>query len=348
MMQTAKAGGVRTRSAGNDTIDLLKFLGSIMIFTMHISAFRDCGQLVFVWEILSRWAVPFFFVTSAYFLFSKGENGNITRAHLGKYIKRIAALYALWLLINLPSVFYSRLYTPGIQELKTWLLFFRSAFLSSTFTGSWYLMSCIFSAFFVYLLSKKLRIGTVLAVTFLLQTVCILTSVYSGFVPESIGKALDLVSFPLNIFGGVFYFALGKFLFEKQNLFKRLRAGDCLFLALLFYGVYIVEIYFAKSCGVYKCSDQAFSLLPLSAFLLLACQKSALHLRSPKTLRKMSTVIYCCQGNILLFVPMVLKQYGVTASLTVFAVGALCAVGMILIVFALQKCKKCKFAGYLT
>ena len=67
MMQTAKAGGVRTRSAGNDTIDLLKFLGSIMIFTMHISAFRDCGQLVFVWEILSRWAVPFFFVTSAYF-----------------------------------------------------------------------------------------------------------------------------------------------------------------------------------------------------------------------------------------------------------------------------------------
>lgn len=345
MMQTAKAGGVRTRPAGNDTIDLLKFLGSIMIFTMHISAFRDCGQLVFVWELLSRWAVPFFFVTSAYFLFSKGENGNITRAHLGKYIKRIAALYALWLLINLPSVFYSRLYTPGIQELKTWLLFFRSAFLSSTFTGSWYLMSCIFSAFFVYVLSKKLRNGTVLAVTFLLQTVCILTSVYSGFVPESIGKALDLVSFPLNIFGGVFYFALGKFLFEKQNLFKRLRAGDCLFLALLFYGVYIVEIYFAKSCGVYRCSDQAFSLLPL---LLLACQKSALHLRSPKTLRKMSTVIYCCQGNILLFVPMVLKQYGVTASLTVFAVGALCAVGMILIVFALQKCKKCKFAGYLT
>lgn len=43
MMQSAKAGGVRTRSAGNDTIDLLKFLGSIMIFTMHISAFRDCG-----------------------------------------------------------------------------------------------------------------------------------------------------------------------------------------------------------------------------------------------------------------------------------------------------------------
>lgn len=348
MMQTAKAGGVRTRSAGNDTIDLLKFLGSIMIFTMHISAFRDCGQLVLVWEILSRWAVPFFFVTSAYFLFSKGENGNITRAHLVRYIKRIAALYALWLLINLPSVFYSRLYTPGIQDLKTWLLFFRSAFLSSTFTGSWYLMSCMFSAFFVYLLSKKLRIGTVLVITFLLQTVCIATSVYSGFVPTPIGKALELVSFPLNIFGGVFYFALGKFIFEKQHLFKRLRAGDCIFLTLLFYGVYIVEIYFAKSCGVYKFSDEAFSLIPVSLFGFLCCQKLSVRLRRPKTLRKMSTVIYCCQGNILLFVPMVLKQYGVTSSLTVFAVGALCAVGMLLIVFALQKCKKCKFAGYLT
>lgn len=347
-MQNTATGASSLQKNGNHTVDLLKFLGSVMIFTMHFSAFRDYGQMSFVWEILTRWAVPFYFVTSAYFLFRKGKDGNITRGTLLKYIKRIAVLYLLWLVVNLPSVFYSRLYTPGVQNLKTWWLFFRSAFLSSTFTGSWYLVSCMFSAFFVYLLSKKLRSRSVLLITFLMQSVCIATSVYRGLLPSSATELLYLVCFPLNIFGGVFYFALGKWISEKEHFFKNLRFGDCAFLAALFYGLYILEIYFTKSCGIYGGSDEAFSLLPASLFIFLSCQKANLRLHHPKTLRRMSTVIYCCQGNLLLFVPMLLKRFGITASLTTFAVGALCAAVIIAIVFALQKCKKLKFAQYLT
>lgn len=56
----------------NCTIDLAKLVGSIMIFTMHISAFSDMGGgTQFIFELLSRWGVPFFFITSSYFLFSE-------------------------------------------------------------------------------------------------------------------------------------------------------------------------------------------------------------------------------------------------------------------------------------
>ncbi|MGN0519631.1 MAG: acyltransferase family protein [Candidatus Fimenecus sp.] len=347
-MTTVKEGTQLTRSANNHTVDLLKFIGSIMIFTMHISAFRDYGEASFAWMLLSRWAVPFFFITSAYFLFRKGENGNITRSDLMKYLKRIATLYFCWFLFNLPSVVYSRLYAPGITNLKTWLNFLRCACLSSTFTGSWYLASCMFSAVFIYLLSKKLRSSTVLAIALCVQTVCVFTSLYAGFLPPKIDELLTVLCFPLNLCGGVVYFALGKFVAEKEHIFKSLRFTDCVFFAIFFYGLYILEIRLSKSCGVYRFSDEAFSLIPVSLFILLGCQKCTLQLRHSKGLRKMSTVIYCCQGNILLFLPKILGHYGITASLTQFLFGALCATAIILIVFALQKSKKLKWAKYLT
>ena len=347
-MTTVKEGTQLTRSVNNHTVDLLKFIGSIMIFTMHISAFRDFGEFSFAWMLLSRWAVPFFFITSAYFLFRKGENGNITSSDLCKYLKRIATLYFCWFLFNLPSVVYSRLYSPGITKAETWLNFFCSACLSSTFTGSWYLASCMFSAVFIYLLSKKLRSNTVLAIALCVQAVCVFTSLYAGLLPPKIDAALTLLRFPLNLCGGVVYFALGKLVAEKESLFKNLLFTDCVFFALFFYGLYILEIHLSKACGVYRFADEAFSLMPISLFILLACQKSSMQLRHSKGLRKMSTVIYCCQGNILLFLPKILGHYGITASLTQFLFGALCATVIITIVFALQKSKKLKWAKYLT
>ena len=43
-------------------IDLLKFIGSIMIFTIHMAVFESFGEVQSAWELLGRWAVPVFFV----------------------------------------------------------------------------------------------------------------------------------------------------------------------------------------------------------------------------------------------------------------------------------------------
>lgn len=180
------------------------------------------------------------------FFISQGGNSNITSSDLCKYLKRIATLYFCWFLFNLPSVVYSRLYSPGITNLEPWLNFFCSARLSSTCTGSRYLASCMFSGVFIYLLSKKFRSGTVLRIALCIQAVCVFTSIYAGFLPPKIDTALSALGFPLNLYDGIVCFALGKLVAEKDSLFKNLRFTDCVFFALFFYGLYILEIHLSK------------------------------------------------------------------------------------------------------
>lgn len=319
-----------------------------MILIMHLSALQDLGKVGFIWELMTRWAVPFYFVTSAYFLFRKGHDGNISRTDLIKYLKRIAMLYLCWFIINLPSTFYIRLLSKGILSWKTWLYFFVTAILSSTFTGSWYLTSCMFCAAVIYLLCKKLRTGVVLIISFCIQLICVLSSAYAGLLPAAIHTVLARLSFPLNLFGGLFYFALGKFLAEKEHIFDRLNLGACIFFVFLFLAFYFLEIYLSKLIGIYETSDQALSLMPLSLFLFLACQRFTFSLRNAKVLRKMSTIIYCCQSNILVFVSGSLKLLGVTASLVRLPLGIMLVTAVILVVFWLQKNKNLKWARYLT
>lgn len=51
----------------NSCIDFLKITASLMIFAMQCQAFSDFGRFSFLWELLSRWGVPYFFVASSYF-----------------------------------------------------------------------------------------------------------------------------------------------------------------------------------------------------------------------------------------------------------------------------------------
>ena len=102
--------------------DLMKFVASIMIFVMHMEVFRDFGDKAFLYQVvLSRWGVPFFFVSSSYFLFRRGKNGSIAREDLIKYIKRIALLYLVWFIINLPYTVYKRLIENDITDIMTWV-----------------------------------------------------------------------------------------------------------------------------------------------------------------------------------------------------------------------------------
>ena len=46
-----------------DSIDIAKFLGSILIFAMQGSALDDFKIAPSVLEIAARWGVPFFFIS---------------------------------------------------------------------------------------------------------------------------------------------------------------------------------------------------------------------------------------------------------------------------------------------
>ena len=119
-----------------DSIDVVKFIGSVLIFAMHCSALADYPVASIVLEIMARWGVPFFFICSSFLLFRKGAGRTIEKTYLHRFVFRIARLYLGWLVINLPSVFISRLLSKDLTDIGTWIEFGKNSLLSSTFTGS--------------------------------------------------------------------------------------------------------------------------------------------------------------------------------------------------------------------
>jgi len=86
-------------------IDLIKFICSIFVFTVHISVFgktelRDSWFNVGLSHCLCRIAVPFFFVASSFFLFAKMEPRSIDKDRVKKYCFRLLILYGIWVMIN--------------------------------------------------------------------------------------------------------------------------------------------------------------------------------------------------------------------------------------------------------
>ena len=331
-----------------DSIDIAKFIGSILIFAMHCSALGNYKYAQFTLEIVARWGVPFFFISSAYFLFRKSVGGNIERKHLLHYLFRIGTLYLCWMIFNLPSIFIVRLYQKDLLAISTWLIFVKNSVLSSTFTGSWYLMSSMFSACLVYWLSKRFHTKTILLFTLPLYLLCVLTSVYKGVLPEQVTNILSFLCFPLNIFNGCFYFALGKCIYENEVQIKLyLTKYKALMLFLTFYLLYVIEILVTKHFNVFDTTDVAFSTVALSCFLFLLCLQSKLRIKNNVLLRKLSTIIYCCQGNVLIFNGLCKKILGVH-SLIAFMMSCIVVASISIIVFTVQKKGQWKWANYLT
>lgn len=327
-------------------IDLYKFIGSIMIFAMHASAFQDFGKMQFLWELLSRWAVPVFFMVSSYFLFSS-NGGAVTESHIKKYIKRIGLLYFSWFLYNIPSTLYIRIIAKHSYTLLDWANFIKESLLSSTFTGSWYLVSSVFCAVLLYFLKKRLSMKGIFAIAFGVELLCIFSSAYGNALPEKIQAVLAFLDFPLNLFGGLFYFSVGLYFAEHPDAIHKFKEGPVLFVAILSCLLYFLEIYMTQTLSVYKTTDQAFLVIPFSISIFILGMRSTIPIRNARSLRKISTIVYCAQGNILLAKSAVSKIFGIHSSILLFAFCVVSMAFVIFLVFALQK-KYPAWAKYLT
>lgn len=331
--------------ASLEAVDIAKFIASVLIFSRHCHVILGFNNL-WLTEFLSHWGVPFFFICSSYFLFSKSKNGQLGSA-VRKYISRIGALYAVWFIYNLPNVFFVRLYPENLAEITTWLGFIKNSILSSTFTGSWYLASSIFSAFLIYGLSKKFSTKIILCFTFVFYLFCVFSSAYGNFSP-SLTKVLRMFCFPLNIFNGLFYFAVGKYICENkekiEKVFTQKKALLCFFVFYLLYGL---EIQLAEYFKFYSWPDVAFCTVLMSSSLFLFCMQAKVHIEKSLLLRKLSIIIFCCQGNVLLVNSFCKKMLGYSAMISYFISMFIIAVICVFVLY-MQKRSSAKWVQALT
>ena len=185
-------------------------------------------------------------------------------------------------------------------------------------------------------------------ITSFLYILCVFTSAYGRLLPSGVSGVTQFLAFPLNIFNGGLYFALGKFIYENEsNLLGTFTKYRALTLMVVFYVLFALEMFVTKKTGIYWQSAVAFSTVFIAFFLLLFCLQASVNIKCGRTLRKLSTIIYCCQGNVFLINAILSGSLGWPAMISFFlCVPAACCI--CLAVLYIQKEKDWKWTQYLT
>lgn len=272
----------------NNGINLFKFLCAFLVIGIHTEPFGNFGILDSAFGVITRIAVPYFFVCSSYFYFLKGS----TKDKLKNYIKRIFVLYLLWSLIY----FIYDIITTGFTT-ELFSNFLQDFFLQG-YKHFWYLQASIVAIIIIVFLDKitKGNPKTILGITFVLLIIGLIFGTYFPLFSK-IGIIHNIGNtWFFNYFGtrnGVFYapvyMALGYYYakgFEGFKIKTSFFMTCCMFIALGIEG--IVAIYLAHV----QHTILWLSVLPLIFFLFDFSRK--LDIKSDGTfIRKCSTVIYC-------------------------------------------------------
>lgn len=136
-------------------IDVFKLISSFMVVLLHAIETTNY-YAVAVREILTWFAVPFFFISSGFFLqkgLTKAEN---KAEYFKKYVKNLLFLFLVWaVVIYSPIVIHSYVNTNKTESaLKIALLLFRRIFIIGP-GPYWYLVALLCSAIFIYFCHTK-------------------------------------------------------------------------------------------------------------------------------------------------------------------------------------------------
>ena len=288
-----------------NSIDIFKFIASFFVVIIHISLFNDVNPYLNLFTVhgVSRLAVPMFFLSSAFFFYKKflSLDEALQKQALINYTKRMLLLYFCWFIICLPKTIYERFIYNGKPFFENFLMFIKSFFLTSTFSGSWFLVSCVFSAWFVFFISnlefKKPRKAEsiLIVVSVVCYLFCIITSAYGNvFFKIGIGNLYENLVFYFtkpytSILVGIPYFALGRYIAKKDPHLTSVDKVLCAVSLALFF----VEIFITHKLQLQRSSDCYLMLLPCSYLLFVLIKDIKIDLNfNPVLLRNTSTIVF--------------------------------------------------------
>lgn len=280
-----------------DTVDIAKLILSLFVVAIHSDPLYDVSEWAnaVISQGVARLAVPFFFLASSFFLFKS----QLTKKRVEQYCSRILCLYLCWFIITLPITIYNRFVISNHGLFISLLLFLKSFFVTSTFSGSWYLTASVFSAVLFYNLSKlkKHKTAIVLTVSVFCYLLCVASSAYGKLISyfgfgEYYSKFTMVFAKPYtSILVGVPYFACSWLIAEKPELTKKISPVWTIVLI----GLLLIEVVFVKATQIANSSDCYLLLLPTAVCLFANVLNTNREIRYAKQCRYCSTIIYFAQ-----------------------------------------------------
>lgn len=319
-----------------NALDLAKFIFAFMIVAIHIApeSSTDTTVKFILLHIISRVAVPFYFACSGFFFIKRlsFSNGKITnsgenRKKLLIYCKRLALLYVLWsalyLLWQIPQWHQAGILTPHM-----FLDFFISFFLDGSYYHLWYLLATLFAIPALYLFLSVVKFKFLAAAGICLYLIGVFSYSY-GWIDLPAIAAVGRIAGFMRIFGialfRAFPFVAVGILTEKYHIHLRTRTSALL--ALLCLALCAAEAFLLKSFTENQTNfSYLFFTLPTAFFVfhtLKGCKIGQRRNMPYRTLRQMSTFIYCVHPLVLNLLGLILdcQRYSITAYFIV-AVGS--------------------------
>lgn len=273
-----------------DVFDLAKFILSLMIVALH-------SMLVpgFLTPIV-RTAVPLFFIMSSFLLFEKKRvSGNGTDDLLRLFAARNLKLYLFWTVVLFPMVIlYNVWYTISFPDVIIDVL---SDLLFNSFPASWYIPASVIAVSAVYYIPQKHNF-LILAVSLVMYFICCADSNYY-YLFESDSAVIvfadgfrNIVNDPhLSFLVAFIWIAIGKLFAENGISVRKASRRIGIFVsAVMLYAEYAA----VQNYGLSRKDDCYIFLVPLCFFIFAELKEAkGLKVGCARTLRKMSTVIYC-------------------------------------------------------
>ena len=309
----------------NYTIDLFKFISSILIIGIHTNLFVDINDTLnfAVVDIICRLAVPFFAVCSGYFLSKSLAKNEYVAKPIKKQEWKLIKLYALWAVLYLA-------YSIPIWIKSGWMSFgaFKDYALATVTQGChyhlWYLISLIYALPLFYLCVRFIKNRKLLFVIMIvLYIIKALSYGYSPWLPGFMQSAFQIGNKFSALFDAVFLLLplllLGFFITQKKISLKFSLIGFIVSFILLTVEAFTLKVFGQESVSF------IFMTFPTAYFLfsLISQLDWKLNGKVCSVLGASSLMIYCFHPMIVeLFIDIVPSSIILFVIVTVLSVVA--------------------------
>lgn len=287
-------------------IDCFRLAAAFLVIAIHtgpLAAYTETGDFILT-RVLARTAVPFFLMTSGFFLISRYSRDA---SRLWAFVRKTALIYALAIALYIPLNLYTGYFT--MDSLLPNLI--KDLLLDGTVYHLWYLPAAILGALLAWPAVKKLGFPKALLAAVLLYLLGLLGDSYYGLSEKipALKGLLDAIfqvsDYTRNgIFFAPVFFVMGGMLADgRRTSLKKSLLGFGLSLILM-----LAEGLLLHRLGWQRHDSMYVSLLPCMYFLFSAL----IHWKGPRVLwaRTAALSLYIIHPLVIVAVRMFAKLLG--------------------------------------
>lgn len=293
-------------------IDLTKFICSILVIVVHTAPLLNINE-DYNWlliAILGRFVVPFFFISTAYFIsLNTQKYGDF---YFKTYIRSLIKTYLIWSIIYLPlGIDYI-----GKEFSIPFFLYPIALIVALVYIGTyfhlWYIPALILALCIVHWAMKHFRKRYILTISFLLILLGSLETYYgfihTPFILNIVDRYFGIFITTRNgIFFGLFYVAWGYFIAQKDAwIHKTHHHGSAM---TIFFVLMVLEAFIIHGTNNLD-SNILLMAAPFTICLFLYCRDVSLSWNlNYQKLRAYGSLYYFTHAYFLILIPFFLQIF---------------------------------------